>query len=342
MLKTHTRKKLNGELEKMNIKKLAIGITLIAMILIPASTQLVSGENDQITIKETAGGVIKVTTTKMTIMIIPDQAHIMWYYGVRASTDETFKLQLVQLREFFGEDTILDNRSEFGGLTFNFIREDWQFDWVETEEDLTITLSLMDFLNGADMYLIMHVYNYDTPIPETEDIVDALTELKFDIIIDDWVFSEGAQGYAIQSYLTEVEQQHQVKIRNGTLAENGELKRSMYFESFQYDYDVVAYYEWLNYANIYDEDDILVDTIDVGTAYFEDLETPPTDIPGFGEGLAHLYLTYPNYGEGLKMVHDPTIGVVDNPTFETPVYLFSIIGGLFVTAAVVLVIKRRK
>ncbi|MGC9777745.1 MAG: hypothetical protein HZR80_00720 [Candidatus Heimdallarchaeota archaeon] len=334
----------------MNIKKLTIGITLIAMILIPASTQLVSGENAEITIKVTEGDVVKVTTEKMTVVIIPNQAHLMWWYGSKSKSDETFKLQFVKIREFFGADTVLDDCSEFNNNSFKLIKNDWEYLIEETEEDLTITLSLLDFLNGADMYIVMHIYNYDTPIPDTNDIVDALSELKFDIIIDDWVFSEGAQGYAIQSYLTEIEHKNKVSLRNGTVAENGTLKRTMEYISNQYNYDIVAYYEWLNYANIYDNADTLIDTVDVGTAYFDCLKTPPPEAPDFAEGLAHLYLTYPNYGDDNKMVHDPTIGVIEpiinvnEPAYTAsiPLYLFPVIGGLFVTAVIVLVVKRKK
>ncbi len=320
-----------------------ISLVLIVMLFIPITAQMAAGENDQIDVKVSAGDVVTVTTDKMTIKIIPNQAHLMWYYGARESTDEVFKLQLVKLREFTGEDSILDNREEFGGLSFNLIRNDWQYNIDLTSTELTITLSLIDFLNGADMFIIMHIYNYDTPIPDTDDVVDALSELKFDIIINDWVFSEGAMGYAIQSYLTEIEHDHEVKIRNGTLAENGLLKRTMFFESFQYSYDVVAYYEWLNYAKVYNDADVLIDTIDVDTAYFEDNTcVPPEDIPGFAEGLAHLYLTYPNYGDNNKMVHDPTVGVVDlAPTNLTPIYILSIFGGIITTATVILIVRRK-
>ncbi|HUT82622.1 MAG TPA: hypothetical protein VMZ29_15610 [Candidatus Bathyarchaeia archaeon] len=328
----------------MNTKKLIIGLTLIAIFLVPVSAKIAAGENDQIDVTVNNGDVITVTTEKMTIKIIPNQAHLMWWYGVRASTDEVFKLQLVKIREFAGADTILDNRSEFGGLSYNLIRNDWQYSIDLTETELTITLSLIDFLNGADMYVVMHIYNYDTPIPETAEVVDALSEMKFDIIINDWVFSEGAQGYAIQSYLTEVEHHNEVRIRNGTLAENGELKRTMFFESFQYDYDVVAYYEWLEYASVYNNADILIDTIDVGTVFFDDDSCiPPEDVPGFAEGLAHVYLTYPNYGDDNKMVHDPTIGVIDLAQSNVaPLYLLPLLGGLFATAAIVLIVKRKK
>lgn len=326
-------------------KKLTIGLALIVMVLIPASAQLATGDNDEIFVDVSNGDMITVRTSKMTIKIIPDQAHIIWNYGARDATDETFKLQLVQLKEYFGEDSILDTRDEFGGITYNLIKEDWQYDIDLTSDELTITLSLMDFLNDSDMYVIMHVYNYDTPIPDTDETVDALSELKFDIIVNDWDFSEGAKGYAIQSYLTEIEHKHQISLRNGTVAENGDLKRVMFFEDKQLEYDVLAYYEWLNFANVYDDADDLIDTIDVGTAFFNDTSVVfPEDIPGFGEGLAHVYLTYPNYGDGNKMVHDPSVGVIDleSETNLTPIYLSSILGGLFLVSTIFVIIKRKK
>ncbi len=330
----------------MNIKKITIGLALIAMIMIPASIQLAAGENDAISVDISSGDLITIRTGKMTIKLIPSQAHIIWNYGKRDDTDETFKLQLVQIKEFMGNDSILDDRSEFGGITYNLIKNDWTYAIDLTPTELTVTLSLTDFLNGSDLSVIMHVYNYDTPIPDTNDTVDALKELKFDIVVNDWNFSPGAQGYAIQSYLTEIEHHHEVSLRNGTVAENGALKRSMFFMDSQLQYDVVAYYEWLNFAKVYDNSDVLIDTVDVGSVFFNDsLAVLPEDQNGFAEGLAHVYLTYPNYGDDNKMIHDPTVGVIDlnaETTSLSSVYLISIISGLIATAAVVIIIKRKK
>ena len=41
--------------------------------------------------------------------------------------------------------------------------------------------------------------------------------------------------------------------------------------------DPTAYYEWTTFANIYNSTDDLVDTVDVGTAYFDDLASPPPE-----------------------------------------------------------------
>ncbi|MBN1330165.1 MAG: hypothetical protein JXA54_11885 [Candidatus Heimdallarchaeota archaeon] len=73
------------------------------------------------------------------------------------------------------------------------------------------------------------------------------------------------------------------------------------------------------------------------------LISPPTEAPGFAEGLAHLFLTYPNYGDDNKMVHDPIIGVnADIFTSGLSLYLIPIFGGLAAIAATAFIIRRRK
>lgn len=325
----------------MNFKKLMIGMALIAMFLIPASAMMVSAKNDSIGVGNN-GGVITVTTEKMTIKIIPNQAHINWWFGNKSDADEMYKVQFVKIREFFGDDNVLDDKSELiGGTFYPLVSEDWLVDIVEGDTELTITLSL-ELTNGANMQLIMHVYNEDEPIPGTDQVVDGLTELKFDIVIDNWTFSPNAKGLALQSYVTELQHRHRVEIRNGTLAENGNITRTMQFQSDAYD-TPTAYYEWATTADVYNSGDELIDTIDVGTAYFDDLPTPPTEAPGFAEGIAHLFLTYPNYGDSNTLVHDPSIGINEDAfTQSLPLYIIPIIGGLMAVSVVTIVIAKRK
>ncbi|MFW9923243.1 MAG: hypothetical protein ACFFDW_08165, partial [Candidatus Thorarchaeota archaeon] len=65
----------------MNFKKVMIGMALIAMFLIPVSAMMVSAKNDSIGVGNNSG-VITVTTEKMTIKIIPNQAHINWWFEI--------------------------------------------------------------------------------------------------------------------------------------------------------------------------------------------------------------------------------------------------------------------
>ncbi|HUT82689.1 MAG TPA: hypothetical protein VMZ29_15950 [Candidatus Bathyarchaeia archaeon] len=326
----------------MNSKRFIIGFALISLFLIPAASQFVSSETSEITVSDNMGA-ITVQTKDLTVKIIPGQAHLVWWYGNATTADEMYKVQLVKITEFMGDDEILDDHTELGGVTYNLITSSWTYDIVEGTDEVTITLSLLGLPNGADMYLIMHIYTVDTPIEGSDQVVDALTELKFDIIVENWDFSAMAAGYAIQTYLTEVQHRHRVQLRNGTLAENGNTTRTMQFTSESYGEDAVAYMEWTDFANIYDSGDELIDTIDVGTAYFDDLISPPTEAPGFAEGLAHLFLTYANYGDGNKMVHDPIIGVnADAFTAGLSLYLIPVFSGLAAIAAVVSIIRRRK
>ncbi len=326
----------------MNSKKFIIGFALISLFLIPVASQMVSAETSEITVSENLGA-ITVQTKDLTVKIIPGQAHLVWWYGNATTADEMYKIQLVKISEFMGDDEILDDHTELGGVSYNLITESWTYDIVEGTDDVTITLSLLGLPNGADMYLVMHIYTQDTPINGTDQVVDALTELKFDIIVDNWAFSPMAAGYGIQTYLTEVQHRHRVALRNGTLAENGNTTRTMQYTSEAYGEDAVAYFEWAEFASIYNSTDDFVENIEVGTAYFDDLISPPTEAPGFAEGLAHLFLTYPNYGDDKKMVHDPTIGInADVFTSGLSLYLIPVFSGLIAITATILIIRKRK
>ncbi|MHA1156132.1 MAG: hypothetical protein ACTSQK_08480 [Candidatus Heimdallarchaeota archaeon] len=317
-------------------KKYIIGIALISIFLIPAGAQL-SSALGPIKYSE-IGDLLTVRTEYLNVKIVPDQGHLMWWSG-RNNTDEMYKLQLVKFQEFGGNDTVLDDQSEFINAPYNLITGDWSYIIEEQENQLTVTLSIMDFHDDADLYLVMNVYTTDVLIEGTNRTVKALEEMKFDIIVDNWVFDEDAQGYTIQTYITEVRHRNRVRVRNGTNYEYGDNYRIMEFSKEAAE-DPVGYYEWTTFANVYDAEDELVDTIDVGTAYFEDLASPPSEADGYEEGLAHLLLTYPKYGDGLKMIHDPLIGVNDPAvnlwlSVGLPVGIGLLLIGIIVTIVVV-------
>ena len=147
-------------------KNLIISLILMSMFLIPASTLFVSAPNEQIGVKNEMG-TITISTEKITIKIVTNQAHIMWWFGNKTENDEMYKLQLLKIREFTGDNAILDNQTEFGGINYNLITGDWDYNIIEGDTELTITLSLLGLANGANMYVVMHVYNVDTPINGT-------------------------------------------------------------------------------------------------------------------------------------------------------------------------------
>lgn len=325
-----------GGKKNLNIKKILIGITLIGMFLIPAGANIVSAAAEgPIEVYEDTDA-FTVKTEFVYVKIVPDQGQVMWWSG-RNNTEEMYKLQLVKIQEFGGNDSLLDSKSEFIGMSYNLVSEDWDYVIDKQDDQLTITLSLLGLANGADVHIIMHVSTIDMPINGTDRIVKALDEVKFDIIVDNWTFGVQAQGYAIQTYLQEMRNPHRVRVRNGTVNEYGPHLRVMEFIKDEAD-DVLGYYEWTTFANIYNDTD-LVDTVDVGTVFFEDLVDVP--IEGNGEGLAHVYLTYPKYGDGLKMVHDPIFGVNDYDSLLW-LYITLPVGVVILGVVVITLIYRRK
>lgn len=317
----------------------------MSLFLIPLSAQLVKAENSEITVSENLGA-ITVQTDSMSVRIVPSQAHVMWWYGTDSGPKEMYKLQFTQIKEFVGPDSTLDDRTELFGMTYNLITEDWVYDIVEGDDKVTITLSLSGLANGADIQLIMNIYNNDELVNGTDSITDALSELKFDIVVNNWDFTATAQGYAIQTYLTEVQHRHTIRVRNGTNAEYGNATRNMMFESDAHGNDAVAFFEWATFADVYNNsDDSLLDTIDVNTVYFEDISQAPVEDIGNAEGLNHVWLVYENYGDDNKMVHDPTIGVFED-AFALGLFIYVglpiIAGAIIITVIVLLVVKRKK
>lgn len=323
----------------MKIKtKIAISLSLIALFVLPAATQLATAQSDEIGVKDGVDA-ITISTNFITMKIKAGQPHFIWWNGNQSTADEMYNVQFTTLQEYFGDDEFLDSRSELmGGLSYNLVTSEWSYEILEEDHHVQVTLSL-ELANNAELQFIVHIYTEDQPINGTDQVVEALSEVKFDIILDNWTFTPEAQGIAIKSQIVESQKRHRVQIRSGTNAENGNRTRSMLFESKEHKNAVVAYLEWAEFADVYDGIS-KIDTIEVGQSSIEegyDGEGPGMDDPS----LIHLWFTYPNYGDSYTLVHDPSIGV--NPdAFNLPLYVAPIIGGLVATVIVVGIVRKRK
>lgn len=318
--------------------KIMIGIALIGLFIIPISTQFVAGKNDKIQVKEGAEA-IEINTEYITMKIISTKPHFIWWNGNRSTADEMYNVQYTTLQEFFGEDEILDNSSELNGITYNLLTSDWDYSIIEEEDALTVTLTLSGLANDVEIQFIIHIYNEDQFIEETGQTIKALKEVKFDIIVKNWVFNDGAQGLALKTQILESQKRHQVRIRNGTNEELGNRTRRMTFESEDHGNAIVAYYDWATIADVYDGSE-KISTIEVGTSYLVEGDKPGVG-PGVEDpGMVQQWLTYPKYGDSLTLVHDPSIGVIPE-NFSIPLYTLPIIGGLIATA-LILGVKRKR
>ena len=320
-------------------KKILVGFSLILLFILPYTTQLISAETSEIGVHDGVDA-ITITTDFITLKIKEGKPHFIWWNGNQSSSDEMYNVQFVSIQDFSGDDETLDSQTELTGISYNLITSPWTHEIVVEEAAVHVTLTLSGLANDVELQFVIHAYAEDIPLEGTDQTIQALTEVKFDIIIKNWQFQENSQGIAIKSYILESQKRHRVRVRSGTDAENGNRTQTMQFVSEHYKNRKVAYYEWANFAYVYDEEE-LIDTIDVGISNLDDGDSTGLG-PGVDDGgMIRLWLTYPNYGDSLKLVHDPSFGINPN-AFKLSLYFIPIIGGLIASVVVVGIVRKKQ
>lgn len=323
--------------------KIIISIAFIAMLLLPISTQFTTAQGDQINVEDKPG-MITITTEYITFKFTEGRPNFTWWNGNTSSSDEVYNVHYMTISEYFGDDEVLDHLNELiGGLSYNLLTSVWSTEVVEEDEDVTITMTMSGLANDVELQFKVHIYTSDQVISGTDSVVEGLTEIKFDIVVKNWQFSEGAQGLGIKAQIHESQRRHRIRVRSGSEDENGNKSQLMQFESDEYNNAVVAYYEWTTFAEIYNGSE-KIDTIDVGTTYFnEDMSGPGEGPIGGDQEIINQWLTYPNYGDSLTMIHDPSIGVdPDAISNNLSLYILPLIGGIIAPVLVVSLVRRKK
>ncbi|MBN1329124.1 MAG: hypothetical protein JXA54_06595 [Candidatus Heimdallarchaeota archaeon] len=317
-------------------KKILLSLSLILLIFMPVFTSFTSAKPENITYNEGQEAII-IQTNYMTLKIVESKPHFIWWNGNQSTADEMYNVQFNKIQEFSGDDDILDDKMELTGISYNLLTSDWDTEIVEGDNYISVTLTLSGLANGAEIQFIINIFSEDQIIPGTDQIVEALTEVKFDIKINNWAFGATAAGLALQTFILESQQRNRVRIRNSTESENGNATRAMFFESNEHRNEKVAYYEWTNFADVFDGA-AKVDTVDIGTAFFLDgSEGMGPGVPG----MTIMYLTYPNYGDDLTLIHDPSLGIYPE-SFNIALFTLPLIGGLLLTAGIVMIVRKRK
>ncbi len=276
-----------------------------------------------------------------------------------------FHVGFYYLAEIFGDDLVLDNRQELGGKIYNFASSavEWTLDIDEDTGDpnhLIATQTSSALADGATITFVYHIYLEDTIVTETlDDTVvtyeaKALSEVKFDIIVDGWVFSPEATGLALHVKIHELQYKH--RVRNGERVNapeegyrinetesdrtNRTTEPDRYGIEYMDDDDRRAYFAWTPEADVFDENGTYIDTVQcIATAASYGFDEDFGKGMQFAKEFINLFLVYPNYGDENKLVHDPVVGIDDASGVNLSwVALFAIP----IVAFVVLVRKRKR
>ena len=330
--------------------------TLSTAVAVPTSDM--SAENRE--------GSIFIETPDIRVKMNSGKPDIFFWIGGASETarnTEIFHVSFHYITELFGEDLTIDSRDEFGGKFYNLASDviTWDLDITNTTNEITITQTSSELDNGATLTFIYHVYLEDVTVTQTINDttytydVKALQEVKFDIVIEDWTFSEGAVGLALHVKVHENRYRHRVQegdrvnvpedvqyanMTDSANATDRTADPSRDGIGFYDGDDLKSYFAWTPEADIFDENGTYVDTVSVSstsTSFGQDTSYGVGH--AFGREFINLFLVYPNYGDNLKLVHDPVIGIDDNDAVSTSLYALLAIPVLAIAA---LAINRKR
>ncbi len=316
---------------------------------------------------ENREGSLFIETPDIKVKMHSGKPDIFFWIGSASETDrktEIFHVSFHYITELFGEDLTIDSRDEFGGKIYNLASDviTWDLDITNTSNEITVTQTSSELDNGATLTFVYHVYLEDVTVTQTLDDttytyeVKALQEVKFDIIIDGWTFSEGTVGLALHVKIHENRYRH--RVQNGDRVNVPEASQyANMTESanatdrtadpsrdgigFYDDDDLKSYFAWSPEADVFNETGTYVDTVAVSstsTSFGEDSNFGVGH--AFGREFINLYLVYPNYGDNLKLVHDPVIGIDDNDPVSASV--FALLALPVIAIAAIAINRKRK
>ena len=350
----------------MYLSKKILVASLLTIFLVSALTPAFATPQSGTGVENREGSVF-IVTPYITVKLNSGKPDIfIWKTN---STDKPkrqalFHIGFYHIAELFGDDLIVDSRTELiGGKIYNLVDSSisWTLsvnDTLENEIRVTQTSSQLD--NGATISFVYHLYLEETEVSQTLDDtvivykVKGLQEVKFDIIVDNWNFTPEAVGLIFNIKVHELQYRHRIrtgdqvnKPEENVKPEGTEPKTNRTQDpkkngiEFRDDKErAYAYFAWTPEADVFDENNTYVETIScTASAASYGLDVNYGKGYQFGLEFINLLLVYPNYGNGMKLVHDPVVGMYDTTGLGLSVVALLAIP---ILAAAALVIRRKR
>ena len=352
---------------KPKLKFMVLGILALILLSAIPSITLASPEEDKPEIEERQGAVFLITP-KLKVRLSAGRPDILFWISnstYKQRTVPVYHIGFHYVAELYGDDLVVDSRDEIDGKIYNLISDQitWNLEVENFTDELRATITSSQLANGAVISFVYHLYLEDQTVTKELNnsrvayFAEALTQVKFDIIVSNWTFSPNATGLVFLVNVHELAFRHRIRRGSGIndpeehyrvnntqidpTNRTADPKRHG-IEFLNTRGEIEAFFSWTPVADVYDLNDNYIKSVNCTptvASYGFDVKT----FKGrkFGVEYTNLLLAYPNYGDNLKLVHDPTIGV--NP--ESVLVSSSIIGAIalpIVAFAVIAIFRRKK
>ena len=321
---------------KFNIKtKLLIFIITIVMIFSSLPPTIVA-EDSNAKIENRQGSYFLITP-HITVKLSEGKPDLMFWMtdsNQKQKRIPVFHVGFSHIVELFGDDLIVDSRDELmGGKSYNLAALDWTLTNETFENELRAYLTSETLSDGADISFVFHIYTEDVTITQklNETTVTyeskAISEIKFDIIINNWSFSENATGVTVLTNIHELAYRNRVRAGERVNNAEGDSYNNQTHESREKrEHDpekwgveftdnrnrIQSYFAWIPEADVFDLEDNYIETVNATASILsQGLKEVHANDKKFNVDYVHLFLSYPNYGDSLKLVHDPLVGLGD-------------------------------
>jgi len=263
--------------------------------------------------------------------------NFIWWHENQTDSVEKYTVRFTKIQEFFGSDTILDNKDELGGISYNLLTSEWDTTIKETYNDVTVNLTLSGLANNVVIQFILHVSTTYNSINYSGELIKPLEEAQIDIFVNNWQFSTGAQGLAIKSEVYDQANVHEVLLLNNS--ETLHNMDSLVFGSYTgYDLEK-AYYNWVDHAGFVN-DTIAQYPSEIDASFFNET----TGLPGEDE-LVHMWFSYPNDIDPVTISHTIILGLYEintqPPTNISGYQSYWIIGTIGLINILVIIYRKR-